>query len=450
LSKKAALQVGGQRIKWKDFADAVLLLEERSEDIMRPLNSHGLQNEDAKPGYQIEICAPGAQNLVETLNHLFRKSKRGDLERLVSIETLVYTLSSYDVGLARDAIYSLLQLGKDTCTDDTHTLVPEEEIQIDYNISTREVYVDFIEKVIKKSSSLDIICMPWAPPPNETHRPSLPSWIVSIGRQAYDKPYDDPTYYLRVNADSLIGRVGTKTYSTTGRVPMFPTPEILGKAGRRLDPLRLKAKGRVIGEIKELGYCATDSRIHFNQLDMAVKSAERPDVDSEGESEAGEYIPEAFWRTLVADRGPRGAGPPGWYRRACQKCFNRPPKDHKLNTEKEIQDAMINSNGHSINRPLVQFLRRVQAATWNRRFMITVGGKFGLVPAEAERGDRLCLLWGCTVPVVLRQQSDYWILVGECYIHGIMNEKLLEKNPELPRGADTPGDIIGNKTFEII
>jgi hypothetical protein len=112
-----------------------------------------------------------------------------------------------------------------------------------------------------------------------------------------------------------------------------------------------------------------------------------------------------------------------------------------------------------MNGSAVEFLRRVQAATWNKKFMITVGGKFGLVPEESKRRDSLCLIYGCSVPVVMRPtpNGNHWLLVGECYIHGIMNGELLEKDPKMRMQADSPPRAnenappkIGNTVFKII
>ena len=52
----------------------------------------------------------------------------------------------------------------------------------------------------------------------------------------------------------------------------------------------------------------------------------------------------------------------------------------------------------------------------------------GLAPDGAQEGDLICIIFGCSVPVVLRKiVSDemtgehYYELVGDCYIHGMMD-----------------------------
>jgi hypothetical protein len=56
-----------------------------------------------------------------------------------------------------------------------------------------------------------------------------------------------------------------------------------------------------------------------------------------------------------------------------------------------------------------------------RRFFITRNGYIGLAPNAAREGDFVCVLLGCSVPVVLRREMDHYIFVGDCYMHGIMN-----------------------------
>ncbi|KAI4122814.1 MAG: hypothetical protein LQ338_005594, partial [Usnochroma carphineum] len=55
-----------------------------------------------------------------------------------------------------------------------------------------------------------------------------------------------------------------------------------------------------------------------------------------------------------------------------------------------------------------------------RRLAKTKMGYLGLVPPEADVGDKVFILEGGKTPYVLRQKDEYWQLVGECYLHGIM------------------------------
>ncbi|EHK48139.1 hypothetical protein TRIATDRAFT_298334 [Trichoderma atroviride IMI 206040] len=67
-----------------------------------------------------------------------------------------------------------------------------------------------------------------------------------------------------------------------------------------------------------------------------------------------------------------------------------------------------------------------------RRFFITKKGYFGLGPQKLEPGDRVAVLFGSGVPFVLRKCPAIagrraWRIIGECYVHGIMQGEVVRK-----------------------
>jgi hypothetical protein len=55
-----------------------------------------------------------------------------------------------------------------------------------------------------------------------------------------------------------------------------------------------------------------------------------------------------------------------------------------------------------------------------RRFFISHNMYMGLAPDDARYGDLICILFGCSLPVVLRQVGDHYIFIGAAYFHGWM------------------------------
>ena len=47
----------------------------------------------------------------------------------------------------------------------------------------------------------------------------------------------------------------------------------------------------------------------------------------------------------------------------------------------------------------------------------------GLGPRLTKPGDLVCVLLGSQVPFILRAVGDWYVLVGECYCHGVMGGK---------------------------
>lgn len=123
--------------------------------------------------------------------------------------------------------------------------------------------------------------------------------------------------------------------------------------------------------------------------------------------------PGAFWRTLVADRSPDGGNPPSWYRRACEEVFRRNGMGD-LDTSKMIAASVSDDR---------DFLLRVQSVTWGKRFFMVGSSKPGIGSAICKTGDIVVVLYGCSVPVLLRtsEVEGYHELIGDCYVHGFMD-----------------------------
>lgn len=139
------------------------------------------------------------------------------------------------------------------------------------------------------------------------------------------------------------------------------------------------------------------------------------------EGQPTDKVPDKLWRTLVADRGPDGKNPPTWYRRACLYGLSQGSPDGDINTGQLARDR-------SQPQSLVEYLRRVQSVIWSRKFFASTEDPdaarhlFGLGPRRAEKGDLICILFGCSVPVILRrhESNSCYELIGECYVHGKM------------------------------
>jgi len=139
-------------------------------------------------------------------------------------------------------------------------------------------------------------------------------------------------------------------------------------------------------------------------------------------------VPDRLWRTLVADRTSLGERPPAWWRSACAECLEGRSYSGDLNTKAYIHQ-------HPSHGMAVEYLQRVQAVVCNRKLFSIQGDQedlLGLGPRDIEIGDVIAILYGCSVPVVLRRQnSSMYTLVGECYVHERMDgETLAHFTPE--------------------
>lgn len=73
------------------------------------------------------------------------------------------------------------------------------------------------------------------------------------------------------------------------------------------------------------------------------------------------------------------------------------------------------------------------------RLMVTRNGRIGLVSEKVSKGDLVGVLFGCNVPVLLRQSGNEgegtFTLVGECFLDGFMD------------GASLGGDTCPERDF---
>ena len=71
-----------------------------------------------------------------------------------------------------------------------------------------------------------------------------------------------------------------------------------------------------------------------------------------------------------------------------------------------------------------------------RRFCLSQEGRIGWVPDAAQPGDIISLMRGSPVPVIIRpsQQGNSYLMIGQCYIHGIMDgEAVARKEDQFQR-----------------
>ncbi|KAL8926894.1 MAG: hypothetical protein Q9208_002703 [Pyrenodesmia sp. 3 TL-2023] len=61
----------------------------------------------------------------------------------------------------------------------------------------------------------------------------------------------------------------------------------------------------------------------------------------------------------------------------------------------------------------------------NRKFCITKKRYMGWCPFDTKPGDRVCILFGGQTPYVVRKQGNGYRLLGEAYLHGVMDGEVL-------------------------
>ena len=128
---------------------------------------------------------------------------------------------------------------------------------------------------------------------------------------------------------------------------------------------------------------------------------------------AGGRMTDAFWRTLICNTTTTGERVPRSYHdnysswRTVVRMMQNP------------EDTFHSTMGEHFARARV-YDENFGLAIAGRRFFATQEGYIGLAPSRTVAGDLVCILKGANVPFVLRRAGESFVLVGECYCHGIM------------------------------
>jgi hypothetical protein len=309
----------------------------------------------------------------------------------------------------RDKIYALLGLAED------------DQFEVDYDQSVREVYRRFAEACIERSGTLDVFNFVIG-----SYRNDIPSWVPdwTFGR-----------------IPSLIGHTSRKkdqTYSASGdSTADFHTLFSLAKGGHisfdgggvNNDILSLfcSVSGFAIDVVEHLGSVVADT--------ASIQSPEMPLIqewislvedftDLSGPYKTMEEHYDAFWKTLTADK---------YYttRASKNQALQRPYLAHWF-LEKEVADLQqIKSLENQ------DFLLNFERAALGRRFFVSKKGYLGLAPGKTRPGDLICILFGGQSPFILRKDQEQMIhqerlleifggdsmhhLIGESYVHGLMD-----------------------------
>lgn len=218
----------------------------------------------------------------------------------------------------------------------------------------------------------------------------LPSWVARASRAPFSLDNHPGMRVMRMgraNADPLVGPPtdGHRNYSAAQTREV----ELDFLKFRKRPDLRhysMYVQGFELDEVEEVVDASQGGSIPVSWLKLGG-----------WEEPYDEDPPDELWRTLVADRGRDNHNPPYYYARACRESVHK----GNIGSGSVKTGALINNERNSI---VTEFCRRVHAVIWNRRMFKTKDGRLGLA-YDVEKGDKVCVLYGCTVPVVLKQMQ---------------------------------------------
>jgi hypothetical protein len=259
---------------------------------------------------------------------------------------------------------------------------------------------------------------------NHSQPRQYPSWVASRDRL----PFGDPSWRLkhRMHGNPLVGSSRSQNRTYNAHYGIKPQVSIGEKAASGSCYRSLYARGIVLGKIAQRSTRLANAIITKECLMVLDKSPRPFDIGRTN-------LPDTIWRTLCAGRGEKGEPVQPFYRAAMLHLLqiSSPEGEDDLiehMSSIDIEELLETDIPDHVRR----FLEVVRDVIWNRRtFRSTekegIGAPLvGLVPQNARIGDHLCILYGCSVPVVLRKLSSTenelrWQLIGDAYVYGHMD-----------------------------
>jgi hypothetical protein len=242
--------------------------------------------------------------------------------------------------------------------------------RVDYKQPFFDVCQQFIYHTLVSTRELDILCRPWAPEDQLDH---LPSWVPNLAASPYDKQEMPQTQgsgwrMQRKDADPLVEPtgLGPRYYNASKGIQAERDHWRFG-IPKSHEAQSLYIDGFVLDTIRTTSYVAQMGVIPRQWFTLA-------------KWERGTDPPEAFWRTVVADRGPNGLNCPEYYPRACRHAREISTRGDGINCT-----SLIQQNSNEI---MAEFLERAHCVIWNRKLIKSKKSEsLGLAPEDAREDD---------------------------------------------------------------
>lgn len=415
LASASTIMVGQRQIDWEDIRTAVELCHESCRTLLSKTQHSEI----------ISSKMERALRLLGARQSLWHTSALGDIinPRLPLADVLAefHDVKSSD---PRDKVYALLSMAR-----------PDTVIDIDYNKTPSQVWVQTATAIIKERRSMDWIVPRLSPRSTTKELPSwAPDWSLesspahwSVSKTVNSHPIRQYNASGDRKMEVQFGPLISKNRRLGGQAIDIPQNGGEVESLVEMGDIVLHAKGIRIGVITDLSTRIVDGLISRDALEMAG-------MPFTGGCESLRHIApqklNSLWKTLVADRDADGNPAPTRFGLALKHLFKRILQSRSLDIEEVLeteQDANIRA-----------FLEKVRATTNGQRlFTSTVNDLdeilLGHVPRGARLGDTIAILFGTSIPFVLRESKlgkNYLQLIGPAYVDGIMDGEIFSKLSE--------------------
>ncbi|TVY26485.1 Heterokaryon incompatibility protein 6,OR allele [Lachnellula hyalina] len=291
----------------------------------------------------------------------------GQLRNRTLLDVLQDTLH-LECSNPKDRVFAIMGLVKDRLN---------RTIRLDYGQSVATLYTMCALEIIEENESLEVLSLAGIDDHCRRNRDALPSWVPDWQTGAWERT--------------------------------IPVQHGLYKAASNSTPIQrylhdhstLEAHGFHVDTICR-EFSLQSRSYSYGLADWCARFEKYPNGDSEYH---------AWVRTITLDRSDHSTAefsrlPPDIFQQYVElsQLPRRPGEDRKSH----------------------RYYRTIRSAIKSRKFILSKSGYMGLGPLATETNDMICVLRGCNVPVVIREEHGHHLFIGACFVWGLMDGEVIK------------------------
>lgn len=321
----------------------------------------------------------------------------------------------------KDKVFGILGIAGDIDIDN-----PDFEIRYDDTETVVQLFTRVARGLIRGNTQEALGCLDGGGATLTSRLAGLPSWIPDWTAERAGKILgsEHAVYHAADNMELYAEAEG-------------PTLRVRGRVIDQISSMTPTFQPDTENQHSDVYYGISVSRWLRDAFDLI--SANSPGVLSLKPEDPNYGAKDAMWRTLITNKthGEQLAGPE--YARyfenllARQWFIDQALIDHTDDESLTIDDP--DGAYHRADHGSLFYRIALQNSMYTKSFCITDRQQMlGMVPGEGQIGDYIVLISGSPVPFVMRKAdptkegSREWILIQECYVHGIMNGKYAQED----------------------
>jgi hypothetical protein len=408
LSRRTLVHCGQEMIEWPELLMVNELLEtprykDQAPNLRSQLTMPTIWSmlAGARNAGQARIRAAGYDKPAELVG--------GDGQQPLAILDVFLAALDLKATDPRDKLFALLAFGQETCIAGE---IPS-ALRPDYNKPLANVVADFTRWWIEEYRSLGILSF--------AHCQAARAWqrTQCDNNLSVEMPVPGPSWAIGTDGHSTWSRMTLlKQFSFRSSGQTIPDERLIQEGSRSLV---LRLRGHKIGEIVAVGHPPKSMIYPY-----------RPDTGQHGD------MPTVFHRML---------DPCGYARVWARPGSNKYEECRDEDQWRSMYDNHVQAHVRYFPEPAPPTVRPAADGSYEqyqadelpacigRCFFVASNGLYGLCPWTAREGDVITVLHGGSVPYLLRlvpqrgtagPDEQYYELVGECFVDGIMNGEKVE------------------------